>query len=746
MHWTAYTRVDCIPGRKIAGPSAGAPSRSVHGRPTGWPPGYNPAVLRAAAIFLLACACATVPDGVTPDAPIVEALRIEGAKAVSEAELKEKILTAESSSLPLVGQTHYFDANAWQADLRRIERFYQARGYYQAKVVAEEVDVTRPGRVSLYVRVEEGEPTFLTKVDVSGLEKLPPEHRDEVLKALPLKVGDVFLEEKWTGLKRPLTQRLHQLGYAEANVLGEVQIDVDARSAEVRLEAQPGQRYRFGKLYVDNPGGKVSRDRIAEQASQAIRPGDWYSESALVDAQARVFAMGVFGAVKVTRSAPERELGIVPVIVAVREAPFHTNRLGFGFGVDQTRQEVRATGEYINRNVRDRLWRYTFRGKASYAVLPSALAVARREPGAKQGPVLQLLNELEVPRLIGPTVNFHTSLDLKNGIEPTYEFIGGTAKAGLIWKPRTDLAIFPSLNLDAYWLSAQLALQDRPPSALLGCTTCVLPYFEQTVEWDRRDSPLEPRQGFYAALSLQQSAAPGQGGVPFPLFFRFQPELRGYVSFLEGKRLTLSAKLKLGTILKTHEGPETPIIARFFSGGGSSMRGFNTRRLSPLVPVPVKGEVSCGLDAGPECQKQPAVYTTLPVGGDALFESSFEVRYALNDDWVLAAFLDAGFVTYGAYQVGDLDYFLQNVQVAVGLGARWRTPIGPLRFDVAYRVLGGPLRVLQDPSAVPSSNSCAFGLLRHPGTQPPEAGLQMDRYPGSPDSFCAFHVSIGEAF
>jgi hypothetical protein len=52
-----------------------------------------------------------------------------------------------------------------------------------------------------------------------------------------------------------------------------------------------------------------------------VKQGAWYSETALLDAQSRVFKMGVFGAVKVNRGAPDRASLTVPVVVDVREAP-----------------------------------------------------------------------------------------------------------------------------------------------------------------------------------------------------------------------------------------------------------------------------------------------------------------------------------------------------------------------------------------------------------------------------------------
>ncbi|MFZ5470361.1 MAG: BamA/OMP85 family outer membrane protein, partial [Myxococcota bacterium] len=630
----------------------------------------------------LFAACATVEE--QAQGPRVERLRIEGARQVDEDELKEKILTAESSWLPawvpIFGEEHRFDPNAWQADLRRIERLYQSRGYYQARVLDEEVKELAADGVELWVRVDEGSATVLRTVEVRGLDRLPPEHGAAALEKLPLNEGDVFLEENWVGVKEAIAARLRELGYVEAVVNGEAQVDVATRSAHVRLEVESGPRYRFGNIVVAaNAGARVAPKRVVEQVESELQPGDWYYESALAKAQARVFQMGVFGAVKVTRSSPERAAGTVPVVVDVREAPFHTRRAGLGFGFDQTRQDVRLVGEYTDRNFLGGLRRLTVRGKLGYAFLPDAVSVLSKKDSTQAGPVTRVVAELEQPRLFSPALSFATSLELSSGIEPAYNFIGGSYKAGVVWRPRTDVTVYPSYNLELYWLSSPTPLGGRSPAVTFGCPTlCVLSYLEQTIELDRRDDRLEPRRGYLLAFSLQEGGGPLGGAFSF---VRVQPEARGYVSFFDDQRLTLAGKLKIGSLL-TAAGAPSPIVSRFFSGGAASMRGFNDRRLSPLLAVPL--------------ERKPDEGETLPIGGNGVLEASIELRYHLGGDWVLATFLDGGFVTPGSFDALDPAYYSRNLLLAAGFGLRYRTPLGPIRADFARRLpVGPPLPVIQ---------------------------------------------------
>ncbi|MHB8878093.1 MAG: autotransporter assembly complex protein TamA [Myxococcaceae bacterium] len=688
--------------------------------------------------------CATTSaaqEALGTDGPIIDSLEIEGTKAVDEDDLKKRILTSAShlQGLPIVGEIQRFDPNNWQADLRRIERAYQARGYYQAKVVDEHILPAGPDHVRLVVRVFEGEQTLVSKVEVRGLESLPAAQRLTVLEDLPIQPGQPFLEAGWEAQKALLAQRLRDQGYAEASLTGEAQVDVATHKAEVTLEVTPGLRYRFGRIVVaTDPNAKVAPWRITERVKGAITPGAWYNDVALADAQARVFQMGVFAGVKLTRGAPDREEGTVPIVVDVREAPFHTRRTGLGLGVDQTRQEGRVTGEYTDRNFLGGLRRYTLRGKVGYAFLPDILSVARGAPGSKSGLVANLVNEFEQPRLFNPYLSLQSTLELQSGLEPAYDFQGGSFRVGTPWRPWPDLVVFPSVNFDLYFLSSPAPLGGRSPEVTFGCPSpCVLAYLEQTVELDRRDDRVAPREGYYIGLSLQEGGGPRPSVPPPPegeteeqrlaresrffSYLRFLPEVRGYTSFGLEKRVTLSARLKLGTIL-SQGAAFTPIVARFFSGG-ADMRGFNTRRLSPLAAV--------------ADTEDPTQVDTVPVGGNGLFEAATELRYRFYGDFTFALFLDTGFVTPEELNLSSARYYSENMLAAAGFGFRYMTPFGPIRVDLARRLpIGRPLPVDTGNIEAPFRiyNNC-FGL----GDVPPG-------YPGSPEGLCTFHLSIGEAF
>ena len=92
-----------------------------------------------------------------------------------------------------------------------------------------------------------------------------------------------------------------------------------------------------------------------------------------------------------------------------------------------------------------------------------------------------------------------------------------------------------------------------------------------------------------------------------------------------------------------------PTTNRFYAGGISSVRGYAYKELGPKDS---SGTV---------------------VGGTFLAVFSFEYEQAILDDWAVAAFIDTG----NAFKYNTIE-----LKTGVGIGARWYSPIGPVRIDV----------------------------------------------------------------
>jgi translocation and assembly module TamA len=662
---------------------------------------------------------------------VVKSLVISGNRAISTGTIEDKILTRATGWWPFATK-RFFDPVAWQADLERMVRLYASRGYYQAEIAKEDVVPKPPGAVALSVDVREGNPTRIGKIDIRGLEAVPEADRRAVLDRLPLAPGAVFEEEHWAAAKEQIRERLRNRGYASVGLDGAVMVETDTQRAAVTIVVRPGRLYRFGEIRVAvDHGARVGAPVIWEQVRLAIPEGRRFSDEALEEARARLRAMGVFSTPAVTVGVPDEATGTVPVEVATHEAPFRTVKLGGGARVDQARNELRLVGEWANRDFFGGLRRLTLRGELGWAFIPNIYdVVARNEAaGPRNGPIARLGAEFEQPRLFGyPSLRWRNIVTFTHTLEQAYSLTGGWISTGIVWQPRTSVSVFPGYHIEADYLAGAPISSAATAPLTLGCQTtdnqCLvwLSYLEQTVTWDRRRTPLEPRRGFYLALGLQEGGGPLGGNFSY---LRVLPDTRVYHSFGADDRLTLSGRLKLGELWPTSGVPSSSaVVTRFYAGGSVSMRGFGERRLSPLLLAPAPAD--------------PNVLITVPIGGNGLIDGSFEARYTVVGALRVAGFVDFGQVTPGLLGASDVAHVIW----AVGTGLRYLTAIGPLRVDFAYRLPYGRPRPLFEADATgtivevpfyPVDESC-FGLFGpHPVTP-------------VTDSACVVSVSIGEAF
>ncbi|HEY4770275.1 MAG TPA: BamA/TamA family outer membrane protein, partial [Myxococcales bacterium] len=238
-------------------------------------------------------------------------------------------------------------------------------------------------------------------------------------------------------------------------------------------------------------------------------------------------------------------------------------------------------------------------------------------------------------------------------------------------------------------------------------------------------------QGFYASIDLQQTLKPGSFS-----YFRVNPEVRVYAPATRYAVLAMRA-IYGGLFPENGSGPEfSPFTQRFFFGGQNDQRGY-----APLRQGPKYGAVPICDATQPPWLVPCTPYATVavPRGGNAAALVSAELR--IHADWLLN---HLGIVTFvDASSVGDDPKRPIGVglEVAVGLGLRYITPFGPIRFDVGW--LLNPRDIVTDPvfGTDPSGNRIVV-------VQPTRVSSHCpDNTPGCiKETRWAFHITLGEAF
>ena len=146
-------------------------------------------------------------------------------------------------------------------------------------------------------------------------------------------------------MKASIARALRRMGYAWAEVEGQVQVNRDRHTVLVALGIKPGPEAVFGRIEVRGAGRVDPRD-IARHA--AIRPGARFTQKSLEIAQGRLYDLGMFASVQVDVAVqdPSRP-GTADVIITVSEGRFHEVRLGVGLGLEFLCIEVCARVVYI---------------------------------------------------------------------------------------------------------------------------------------------------------------------------------------------------------------------------------------------------------------------------------------------------------------------------------------------------------------------------------------------------------------
>ena len=253
---------------------------------------------------------------------------------------------------------------------------------------------------------------------------------------------------------------------------------------------------------------------------------------------------------------------------------------------------------------------------------------------------------------------------------------------------------------------------------------------------DRRDNPTDAHHGFWNTIDA------GIAGGFFGSERTFVRVLARNATYTPlGRNLVFARQTQLGAIIPFDVPPNTshfdsvPLPERFFGGGSVSMRGFGDNQAGPRdigTPNAPPGSPS-------------SIATGFPIGGNALFFNTFELRFPLwgpNITGVL--FHDTGNI-YRSFSQMSLAYQQLNNQdfnfalQAPGFGIRYKTPLGPIRVDFSYALNPPAYMGFNKNETIQDLIQCGPGQIGNPAY--PNCTSTPQRL-----NHFQFFFSIGQAF
>jgi len=170
---------------------------------------------RAFSVLLLLAACAT-PYQPLEGRPVLAGIRFEGNQSISGGELLNHIATAPTSGF-FSKTARYYDADLFAIDMKRIERWYNEKGFYEAKVTGVDEIRDDAGRVRLVVHVEEGRRAYVRDIWFVDTDEVTRDEMGDIAASLGLQRGDEFDEDNYEHSKEQIVDQLKSRGFAEAN-------------------------------------------------------------------------------------------------------------------------------------------------------------------------------------------------------------------------------------------------------------------------------------------------------------------------------------------------------------------------------------------------------------------------------------------------------------------------------------------------------------------------------------------------
>ena len=559
-------------------------------------------------------------------------------------------------------------------DIARVRLYLARQGYPRNQVLAQ-VEKDDDKEVKVRLQVEPGSPVRLVGVEVTGV---PPDRARDLRDEVKLEMGKPLVDREVQSSSAWVRSWLEHRGHARAQVQTEL-VSVGLDSVMVRLVATPGPIYFFDDLLIE--GTRTDLTPLARKTA-GIESGTRYSPSVIAQAHDQLRLLDLFRQIRIhpafSDSVPPGEAQALDVAVARADTtavvatapredmsgtPIPPDSLStpvepadstvLGSATDERELDLRVelsnidprtletglgywTDDFIIAHLS---WRHRtlfgggrgFRARGFYSL---------HRP--------EVTGAVWWPALIGARTRGEIQNNLERESEESYISLAEEVVFSLLYRPTLKISYQTGVRLTA----ADVEILTDDPEAFEQSGGYATVFFWDAL-LDASNDRLDPQTGGIVSIATAVSVPQILSDAPY---IKGEATLTKYERLI-GSSLVAAARLSGGWAKPIGEAEDLLANERFYSGGVNSMRGFKRRKLGPL-------------DAG-----------GAPLGGEVKLEGSFELRFPIWGKFVGAVFTDTGQLWEERDQLR-----LSELEVAVGGGIGFVTPIGPIRGDVGTRL------------------------------------------------------------
>jgi len=542
----------------------------------------------------------------------VKEVGFRGNRAFSAADLLRSIQIQPARFL----RKSVYSISKLDADVESLKGRYRAAGYLDATVVPLVEAANEGERLRITFECSEGRLATTRSVAI------PQDHGladKEIAARLQLKAGGPYSPSMAEHDRQAILAALYNQGFLQPVVSYSADGPDAGLSYAVRFEVAEGVQSRIDRIVV--LGREATRESVIDRRLK-MKPEEPVSLGKMLESQQALYSTGVFDLVRVAPQNQEIAAPLHNVIVRVQEASPITLRYGIGY---QEREKVRGILELTHLNI---------------------FGLGRRADLRLRGSAIEQAGSLSFQQ---PQIRF-LPVD-------SYFIVSGSKKKEISFDVRRwDLSYQYSHPLNDHtwgmlrYRFTNVRTSNAPPDLAREETPRNLSTISAFYVRDTRDDYLDPQRGFLTLNDFSITSKLPAPQLPSGMYFTVLSQ-NSYYRQLAGP-VQMVAAFRLGFLIPFAGDRSIPLSERFFAGGSSSLRGFETDRAGPLDP------------------------NDQPVGGNALLIGNLEGRLPLFSRLALAGFYDTGNVFTRAR-----DIRFANFSHTLGMGLRIRTPLGPIRID-----------------------------------------------------------------
>lgn len=572
-------------------------------------------------------------------------INVIGNKQFSDNALRDVIVTKQSKWYRFFANSDNYDPDRIDYDREQLRKFYRNRGFYDFHVLSAVAELApEKNGFAITYTLEEGVRYKFGKLTVeSDLKRL---NAASLQRTLPVREGQTYQDELIDKATDALTFAAGSAGFAFVDVRPRYTANPQTHTVDVNFQIVEGPRVYVER--IDIVGNNRTIDPVVRR-ELLLAEGDAYNRVLVDRSKVKVKALGFFKDVDIEQlpgSAPDKTV----LRVKVTEQP--TGELSFSLGYSSVEQLIADIG-VSERNFRGRGQQLSFKISAGYL-----------QQGVNFG--------FTEPRFMGRNLaaGFNLYSSRYNFSQYASYSSASTGASLTLGFPLTDysrLLLIYSLHSDNINVNSSLC---QPGFQTVSAVLCeqrgsnLTSQISFQYRYDDRDDPIKPTRGFY--VDFNQSFAGFGGNVDFA-----QTIIDGAVYHAFSPSYVLMIKGEVGDIEPWNK-DYVRINDRFFRGG-DSFRGFQ------LAGIGAR-DVVYGDALGGNFYAQGTAELTVP--------NYLPEQYGINT----AIFAQVG--TLGALDrtakinplTGLQDPNINDalaMRASAGISVFWKSPMGPLRFDLS---------------------------------------------------------------